>query len=174
MKMIVLSALCLSLAVPSLAHAELNILADLGGKDTAAFFDGINRQDNNGTNHIESRVWQGQSGEGAMLPVVTPELTVGIETPRTLNLPGIGALFLVGDDPASRSWLQLNAAKLSHMQAVGLMVNVTDMAALQTLRSLVPGVQMAPASGSELARRLRLQHYPVLITANSVSSEVRP
>ncbi|AZK61334.1 MULTISPECIES: integrating conjugative element protein [Pectobacterium] len=172
MKVIPVSALCL-LASSFFVHAELNVVADLGGKDTASFFDGINRQDNNESNNTENRTWQGQPGEGAMLPVLTPELTVGIEASRALSLPGIGALFLVGDDPASRSWLQMNAAKLSQMQAVGLIVNVMDMAAVQALRSLVPGVQMAPASGSELARRLRLQHYPTLITETSVSSEVR-
>ncbi|KGA39708.1 integrating conjugative element protein [Pectobacterium parvum] len=170
MKIIPVSALCL---LASFVHAELNVVADLGGKDTASFFDGINRQDNNESNNTENRTWQGQPGEGAMLPVLTPELTVGIEASRALSLPGIGALFLVGDDPASRSWLQMNAAKLSQMQAVGLIVNVMDMSAVQALRSLVPGVQMAPASGSELARRLRLQHYPTLITETSVSSEVR-
>ncbi|MDK9422004.1 integrating conjugative element protein [Pectobacterium carotovorum] len=172
MKIIPVSALCL-LASSFFVHAELNVVADLGGKDTASFFDGINRQDNNESNNTENRTWQGQPGEGAMLPVLTPELTVGIEASRALSLPGIGALFLVGDDPASRSWLQMNAAKLSQMQAVGLIVNVMDMAAVQALRSLAPGVQMAPASGSELARRLRLQHYPTLITETSVSSEVR-
>lgn len=172
MKTIPVSALCL-LASSFFVHAELNVVADLGGKDTASFFDGINRQDNHESNNTENRTWQGQPGEGAMLPVLTPELTVGIEASRALSLPGIGALFLVGDDPASRSWLQMNAAKLSQMQAVGLIVNVMDMAAVQALRSLVPGVQMAPASGSELARRLRLQHYPTLITETSVSSEVR-
>ncbi|MFJ5348749.1 integrating conjugative element protein [Pectobacterium odoriferum] len=172
MKIIPVSALCL-LASSFFVHAELNIVADLGGKDTASFFDGINRQDNNESNNTENRTWQGQPGEGAMLPVLTPELTVGIEVSRALSLPGIGALFLVGDDPASRSWLQMNAEKLSQMQAVGLIVNVMDMSAVQALRSLVPGVQMAPASGSELARRLRLQHYPTLITETSVSSEVR-
>lgn len=172
MKIIPVSALCL-LASSFFVHAELNVVADLGGKDTASFFDGINRQDNNESNNTENRTWQGQPGEGAMLPVLTPELTVGIEASRALSLPGIGALFLVGDDPASRSWLQMNAAKLSQMQAVGLIVNVMDMSAVQALRSLVPSVQMAPASGSELARRLRLQHYPTLITETSVSSEVR-
>lgn len=174
MKIIPASVLCLALAVPSLVYAQLNVIADLGGNDTAAFFEGINRQDNNDPHQTENRVWQGQPGEGAMLPVATPELTVGMETPRALNLPGIGALFLVGDDPASHAWLQLNAAKLSQRQAVGLIVNVSDMGAVQALRALVPGIQMAPASGSELARRLRLQHYPVLITASSVSSEVQP
>ena len=171
MKIISASALCF-LASPFFVHAELNVVADLGGKDTASFFDGINRQDNNEANNTESRTWK--PGEGAMLPVLTPELTVGIEASRTLNLPGLGALFLVGDDPASRSWLQINAAKLSQMQAVGLIVNVTDMAAVQSLRSLVPDVQMAPASGGELARRLQLRHYPALITETSVSSEVQP
>lgn len=174
MKILFLLVLCFPMVIPFPVSAELNVVADLGGKDTASFFEGINRQDSNGAKNTENRTWQGQVGEGIMLPVVTLELTVGIETSRALNLPGIGALFLVGDDPASRSWLQLNAAKLNQMRAVGLIVNVSNLPAVQVLRSLVPGVQMAPASGSELARRLRLQHYPVLISETSVSSVVLP
>ncbi|WP_249923749.1 PFL_4695 family integrating conjugative element protein, partial [Escherichia coli] len=62
-------------------------------------------------------------GEAAMLPVSTPEMSPGEVTPRPLQLPGIGALFLVGDDAYSREWLQKNAAALRARHAAGMVVN---------------------------------------------------
>lgn len=55
-----------------------------------------------------------------------------------------------------------------------MVVNVADENGLRTLRELAPGVAMAPASGSVLARRLQLKSYPVLITDNGLSQEVAP
>lgn len=37
-----------------------------------------------------------------------------------------------------------------------------------------PGVSLAPASGSELARRLQIEHYPVLITDTGLTQQVKP
>ena len=54
------------------------------------------------------------------------------------------------------------------MQAVGLVVNVESMAALTALRRLAPGLTLSPASGDDLAQRLGLRHYPVLITSTGV------
>ncbi|CAM3379767.1 hypothetical protein XNC1_3521 [Xenorhabdus nematophila ATCC 19061] len=109
-----------------------------------------------------------------MLPVRTLELSPGKVASRPLQLPGIGALFLIGDDPGSRQWLSQNAATLTKLQAVGLVVNVREMAGLQALRALVPGLLLSPASGAELACRLQLQHYPVLITDTQLSQQLSP
>ena len=55
-----------------------------------------------------------------------------------------------------------------------MIVNVTDMDAVRKLRELAPGVSLAPASGSELARRLQIAHYPVLITDTGLTQQVKP
>ncbi|MEN4605580.1 integrating conjugative element protein [Pantoea agglomerans] len=149
------------------ALADLNVIADLGGQSTQAIFEAVNRQD---TPPVTAAV--PEQGEAAMLPVITPELTPGNVTPRTLQLPGIGALFIIGDDSYSRQWLKQNARQLAAKNAVGLIVNVESMASLEALRDLAPGLQLAPSSGSELARRLQLSHYPVLITDSGLSQEV--
>ncbi|HFS0748524.1 TPA: PFL_4695 family integrating conjugative element protein, partial [Pseudomonas aeruginosa] len=52
--------------------------------------------------------------------------------------------------------------------AVGLVVNVETVQGLARLRTLVPGVPLAPMSGDDLAERLGLRHYPVLITATGI------
>lgn len=149
------------------ALADLNVIADLGGQSTQAIFEAVNRQD---TPPVTAAV--PEQGEAAMLPVITPELTPGNVTPRTLQLPGVGALFIIGDDSYSRQWLKQNARQLAARNAAGLIVNVESMASLEALRDLAPGLQLAPSSGSELARRLQLSHYPVLITDSGLSQEV--
>lgn len=106
------------------------------------------------------------------MPVATPELTPGIIEPRALKLLGIGALFLVGDDAQSQEWLSRNAELLRRRGAVGMVVNVSSSASLLQLRQIAPALQLAPVSGSDLARRLMLKHYPVLITEHSLSQQV--
>ncbi|EBR9315675.1 integrating conjugative element protein, partial [Salmonella enterica subsp. enterica serovar Muenchen] len=58
---------------------------------------------------------------------------------------------------------------LQRLHATGLVVNVTDGTALRDLQTLAPGLTLLPASASDIARRLGLTHYPVLITADGLS-----
>ncbi|MGL5387345.1 MAG: integrating conjugative element protein [Enterobacterales bacterium] len=157
--------------VTTTALANLNVIADIGGDDASPYFEGINRQ---GDAAAPPAPVSADEVEVAVLPVTTPELTPGVVAARPLQLPGIGSLFIVGDDDASRLWLQANAEQLKSRHAAGLVVNVSNLPALQALRELAPGVPMAPASGSELARRLQLAHYPVLITDTGLSQQVSP
>ncbi|WP_340614613.1 integrating conjugative element protein [Xenorhabdus thailandensis] len=154
-------------------QAELNVIADLGGRDVSPFYAGIDAQPD-GISAPLQNFSPGQAGEAAMLPVKTPELTPGKVASRPLHLPGIGALFLIGDDADSRQWLSQNAARFKQLHAVGLVVNVSEIAGLQSLWALAPDVLLSPASGSELARRLQLRHYPVLITETALSQQLSP
>lgn len=161
--------------VTTAALANLNVIADVGGEDASPYFEGINRQEGEQSSPTVPPVPASPADtEAAVLPVATPELTPGDVADRPLQLPGIGALFIVGDDDDSRIWLKANAEQLKSRHAAGLVVNVSNLPALQALRELAPGVPMAPASGSELARRLQLAHYPVLITDTGLSQQVKP
>ncbi|HGM5420217.1 integrating conjugative element protein [Serratia sp. TSA_198.1] len=161
--------------VTTAALANLNVIADVGGEDASPYFEGINRQEGaQSSPAVPPAPASPADTEAAVLPVATPELTPGDVADRPLQLPGIGALFIVGDDDASRIWLKGNAEQLKSRHAAGLVVNVSNLPALQALRELAPGVPMAPASGSELARRLQLAHYPVLITDTGLSQQVTP
>ena len=106
--------------------------------------------------------------EAAMLPVRSTQLSPGEVQRRVIRAPGLTALFLIGDDERSRAWLRQRQAALRELQAVGLVVNVESMAALTALRRLAPGLTLSPVSGDDLAQRLGLRHYPVLITATGV------
>ena len=165
MKRYVMTAVWPLLLCASQAGAELRVIADLGGSDASVFYEAINRQDGSSTPPPVTAPLPAQ-GETLVLPVTTPEMTPGEVTPRPLQLPGIGALFLVGDDALSRQWLKANAAALRERQA--------DENSLKTLRELAPGVMMVPSSGSALARRLQLNHWPVLITDSGISGVVTP
>ena len=166
-------SLLLFTLLPLTGHAELNVIADLGGKDAAPYFEAVNKQPDMSTENdtVSSPPSPVLQGEAAMLPVFTPELRPGSVPDRPLQLPGIGALFLIGDDALSREWLKANAGALAEQHAAGMIVNVTDMAAV---RELAPGVSLAPASGSELARRLQIAHYPILITDTGLTQQVKP
>ena len=161
--------------VTTTALANLNVIADIGGEDASPYFEGINRQEGAQSSPVVPPAPASfAEAEAGALPVATPELTPGDVADRPLQLPGIGALFIVGDDDASRFWLQAHAEQLKSRHAAGLVVNVSNLTALQALRELAPGVPMAPASGSELARRLQLSNYPVLITDIGLFQQVTP
>lgn len=98
------------------------------------------------------------------LPVHSTRLTPGAVSPRTLNLPGFTPLFLVGQDPASLKWLAQHALRLQDLGASGLAVEVADAQALRRIQAAAQGLEIWPVSGDDIAERLDLQHYPVLIT----------
>ncbi|EBS2927840.1 integrating conjugative element protein [Salmonella enterica subsp. enterica serovar Hvittingfoss] len=156
------------------AMAALTVVADLGGESTAPLFDAINNEANEFTPPRSlSPPSPSQPSAPAtvdeMLPVATPELTPGRVEARSLALAGMTPVFLVGDDTLSRDWLAQRRADLLRMNATGLVVNVSDSAALRELQSQAPGLTLLPASASDIARRLQVTHYPVLITDRGLS-----
>lgn len=99
-----------------------------------------------------------------MLPVRSARLTPGEVPRRVLDLPGMVPLFLVGADAASLAWLAQHAPALKHLGANGLAVEVADATSLQRIQAVAPGLTIWPVSGDDIAERLELEHYPVLIT----------
>ncbi len=77
-------------------------------------------------------------------------------------------MFIVGDDSTSQAWLKQKLSVLQGMQAVGLAVNVSNAARLQEIRRWAPGLKVMPVPASDIAGRLGLKHYPVLITATAL------
>ncbi|WP_070095605.1 integrating conjugative element protein [Pseudomonas sp. NBRC 111139] len=99
-----------------------------------------------------------------VLPVHSARLTPGEVPRKVLDLPGMVPLFLVGADAASLAWLAQHAPALNRLGANGLAVEVADAAALQRIQAVAPGLAIWPVSGDDIAERLELKHYPVLIT----------
>ncbi|MFK0270507.1 integrating conjugative element protein [Pseudomonas asiatica] len=99
-----------------------------------------------------------------ILPVRSARLSPGAVPLRTLSLPGMTPLFLVGQDAASLQWLSRHAKALQDLGANGLAVEVDDAQALRRIQTAAPGLNIWPVSGDDIAERLELEHYPVLIT----------
>ncbi|WNZ80865.1 integrating conjugative element protein [Pseudomonas sp. P105] len=106
--------------------------------------------------------------EAWILPVRSAHLSPGQITPRALNMPGLRPFFLVGEDPQSLAWLRQRAAELQKIGAAGLAVEVTDAEALARIRAAAPDITILPVNGNDIAARLEIEHYPVLITATSL------
>lgn len=105
------------------------------------------------------------TSESAWLPVTSQHLSPGTVEARRLNLAELMTpFFMVGDDPLSRRWLKQRGDALREMNAVGLVVNVQNMGALEQLRQIGHGLELRPVSGDDIARRIGLEHYPVLFS----------
>lgn len=103
-----------------------------------------------------------------MLPVRSGRLSPGAVQRRVIQAPGLTPIFLIGDDDRSRAWLKERGPALRDRNAIGLVVNVETAQALASLRQLAGGMTLSPVSGDDLAARLGLAHYPVLITATGI------
>ncbi|MBS7560150.1 integrating conjugative element protein [Pseudomonas sp. RC4D1] len=106
--------------------------------------------------------------EASMLPVRSMLLSPGQVVRKAIKAPGLMSLFLVGDDEHSRAWLRQRGTTLQELGAVGLVVNVATPQALAELRSEVPELKLIPTAADDMAERLGLKHYPVLITPTGI------
>jgi integrating conjugative element protein (TIGR03765 family) len=103
-----------------------------------------------------------------VLPVHSSRLSPGSVERRLIQAPGLSPLCLIGDDRASRAWLQKHLDTLRSLYAICLVVNVDRREALDSLRKLASGLTLSAVSADDLAQRLSLEHYPVLITSTSI------
>lgn len=106
-------------------------------------------------------------------PVHTPELSPGPVASMATAFSGLTQpVFLLGIDEHSRQWLLQYGGKLRAAGAVGLVVEAPTLADYHALAALAPALRLVPVSGSDLVRQLaptvRLEHYPVLISARRI------
>ncbi|WP_080963137.1 integrating conjugative element protein [Pseudomonas fluorescens] len=153
-----------SLALPAKAdqHPVLTVVEDRGGSSALPYYQDIEPEPTS-----SPPVVTGVRAGGAF-PVTTPELSPGPVQGRVINAAGLQPMFIVGDDPTSQAWLKRKLPQLQQLQAVGLAVNVSNAARLEEIRRWAPGLQVMPVPATDIAGRLRLQHYPVLITATTL------
>ena len=172
-----LQALCWLLGMASLTvsadDSQLIIVEDRGGVSALPYYQALDLPPM-GTPvappaHVEVPEAPSQPfSEADMLPVKSALLSPGSVERRSIQAPGLQPLFLVGDDELSQAWLRERAASLLTLNAVGLVINVDTAAGLAHLRELAPGLTLSPVSGDDLAQRLELRHYPVLITPTGI------
>ena len=164
------SAYYFAVLLAALAHPGLSFAEAQPGGFTRPQFDASRPPINNKTQ--PDRVMQADlstfADEAWILPVRSSHLSPGQIASRTLNMPGLQPFFLVGDDPRSRAWLHQRATELHEMGAAGLAVEVADAEALARIRAAAPGITILPVNGNDIATRLQIEHYPVLITSTSL------
>lgn len=157
---------CLFLLPATFCEAALEVIADHGGKPAAPYYKLLEGQAPEPPAQIIIPL---QVTTADMLPVRSQRLTPGVVEPRAIRLLGLATpLFLVGDDSASLQWLAQRQPALMQLGAIGWAVNVADAQGLQRLRDAADGLAVLPIHGDDLAGRIPLQHYPVLITATSI------
>lgn len=111
----------------------------------------------------------GAAEPAKLLPIRSPGLSPGPVQAKVHVRPHLRPFFMVGADARSRRWLVRHRAHLVSIGAVGLLVAADSEQDLRQVAGLARGLAITPASGSDLARVLGLEHYPVLITASGIS-----
>ncbi|WP_095094075.1 integrating conjugative element protein [Pseudomonas sp. Irchel 3A5] len=161
-----------TLPAMALAGEPLIVVEDLGGASALPYYEALNLQPRTSASAkppVAVPIPPIKAvGEVDMLPVRSAKLTPGTVTRRVIEAPGLQPFFLVGDDEASHAWLRLHAVALRERKAVGLFVNVESAQGLASLRALAPDMQLAAVTADDLAERLGVRHYPVLITSTGI------
>jgi integrating conjugative element protein (TIGR03765 family) len=152
------------------AQPELTVAGDQPSDFTRPHFQVSRPPINNKTQpdrvmHVDLSTF---ADEAWILPVRSSHLSPGQIMSRALSMPGLRPFFLVGEDPRSLAWLRQRAAELQEMGAAGLAVEVADTGALARIRAAAPGITILPVNGNDIATRLLIEHYPILITATSL------
>ncbi|WP_416139111.1 integrating conjugative element protein [Halomonas sp. HK25] len=155
--------------MPRMSLAErpsLEVLADYGGEPARPYFVAIGMAEvPEAEGYAPDPRAPVKFGETDMLPVTSERLSPGEVRFRPLELPSrMTPFFLVGDDALSLRWLEARREVLRELNAVGLVIEVDTVEGLQRLREAAPGLELRPTPGDDLAGRLGLAHYPVLVT----------
>ena len=159
----------------SIASAELTVIHDSGATRPLApyleVFGETPRIDSTGRIE-ESTEKLGAAGLANLLPIRTPGLTAGPVTPRPLRLPNNGTLsrpfFLVGSDARSREWFATHRDRLQAIGAVGMLVQADTEADVTAIAQIADGIPILPASATDIARALGLEHIPALVSRHGI------
>jgi integrating conjugative element protein (TIGR03765 family) len=171
-----LSALCVLAAQATEVTKVLIVVEDHGGASALPYYEALNLQPRPPSDAKPAFTRPAPApltdprpvSEADMLPVRSAKLTPGTVERRVIEAPGLQAFFLVGDDAVSLAWLRRRATSLREHGAVGLVVNVATVEGLARLRAAAPGLTLAPVPADDLAERLGVRHYPVLITSTRI------
>jgi integrating conjugative element protein (TIGR03765 family) len=118
-------------------------------------------------------------GPGALsnlLPVRSPGLQVGDLAGTQLKPEVLSRLaqgnprpfFLIGSDEASLQWLAAHRDTLKTLGAAGMLVQADTEQDVRQVADIALGLSITLSSGSDLARALGVNRYPVLITRDGI------
>jgi len=163
---------CIGLAVvlvPLVAQAELTVIYDSGNtQPLAPFLEVIEDIEAPQQQPAPTNNQLGAADLKTLLPIKSPGLSPGPIQPQAVKHPFIRPFFLIGSDPLSRQWLSQHRDRLLEIGAVGMLVQVETAADLETIAKIGQGLQIMPASGSDIAYALGIKHYPVLVSKEGI------
>ena len=95
-------------------------------------------------------------------------LTPGIIQSRPLHTNGlIRPLFVIGDDPRSLKWAEVNATQLKNMGAIGFITHVQSLQRTKEIEQET-GLTLWPVQLSGIRQYLSISHYPFLWTKEDI------
>jgi integrating conjugative element protein (TIGR03765 family) len=94
-----------------------------------------------------------------------PLIKINANMPRAAMRP----LFLFGADERSLTWVRENRQRFKELRAVGMLIEARTDREVTAAQQALGDIPMFGGSANEIARALKLHHYPVLITPEGVS-----
>ena len=159
-------------SVPS--HAATTVIFDTGQTVPISQFLAPAFQNSSAGQGAAARPPMTPDAARAPMPVTFPVRTASMSPGKlqaTMNAVKLQswlptAVFLIGTDEMSKEWLVRNRDLLAKQRAAGIVVHADNIDAFRSVQTLGRGLPMAPSSAEELAKRLKLNVYPVLIRPN--------
>lgn len=101
------------------------------------------------------------------LPVKS-KATRGLVTRHHINFSGFSTpIFIIGDDPVSKTWLIEHAAQLRQLHALGFITNIKNPETLHALQTEFD-LPLLPADVDDLMFVLEVNHYPLMMNEGVV------
>ncbi len=153
------------------AHSTLEVISDKGGESTSKYLrhseDSTHRQKGRFTKRLSKKLIH------AHFPVISKSMKVGrVTDSEARNIQyqvATQPMFIVGYDATSKKWLMENKTLLQRKNAIGLVVNVSNLAQMDELQEIVGNtVILQPTPGDRLAEHLNIKHYPFYLDNQGV------
>ena len=155
--------------VPLVAQAELTVIYDSGNtQPLAPFLEVIEDIETPQQQPAPTNNQLGAADLKNLLPIKSPGLSPGPIQPQAVKRPFTRPFFLIGSDALSQQWLSQYRDRLLEIGAVGMLVQAKTAADLEAVAKIGQGLQIMPASGSDIAQALGIKHYPVLVSKEGI------
>jgi len=155
--------------VPLVAQAELTVIYDSGNtQPLAPFLEVIESIEAPQQQSAPTNNPLGVADINTLLPIKSPGLSPGPIQPQAVKRPFTRPFFLIGSDALSKQWLSQYRDRLLEIGAVGMLVQAETAADLEAIAKIGHGLQIMPASGSDIAQALGIKHYPVLVSKEGI------
>jgi integrating conjugative element protein (TIGR03765 family) len=166
------AALVVLSLLSGVARAELEVIYDSGDTRPLAPFLEVFAETPTPRAAVSSGDDLGAADASRLLPIRSPGLTPGLVTRRQVKLSDPiqfpRPFFLIGSDLRSREWLATHRDRLKQLGAVGMLVQAETVEDLEATARIAEGLPILPASATDIARALGLEHFPVLVSRRGI------